>query len=180
MGRPKVRDPHTADLSTWLIIHAHTQLRLARPLAEDLRRPSERSAQPRRLAHPWPGPPGVPPPPREDCLSRRRAQTVQARTWTPTRLEEPQASPRLRAWEDRETNRNPHRTRLPETATRLMIKLNNPAGRIGFNDPNVTASTDDMTDDQDRRLPPEISMSIPSGSHAQSLRPACSKMAKTR
>lgn len=36
---PKVRDPHTADLWTWLIIAAHTQLRLARPLAEDLRRP---------------------------------------------------------------------------------------------------------------------------------------------
>lgn len=29
---PKVRDPHTADLWTWLIIAAHTQLRLARPL----------------------------------------------------------------------------------------------------------------------------------------------------
>jgi hypothetical protein len=46
---PKVRDPHTADLWTWLIIAAHTQLRLARPLAEDLRRPWERPAQPRRL-----------------------------------------------------------------------------------------------------------------------------------
>jgi hypothetical protein len=38
---PKVRDPRTADLWTWLIIAAHTQLRLARPLAEDLRRPWE-------------------------------------------------------------------------------------------------------------------------------------------
>jgi hypothetical protein len=28
---PKVRDPHTADLWTWLIIAAHTQLRLALP-----------------------------------------------------------------------------------------------------------------------------------------------------
>jgi hypothetical protein len=46
---PKVRDPHTADLWTWLIIVAHTQLRLARPLAEDLRRPWERPAEPRRL-----------------------------------------------------------------------------------------------------------------------------------
>ncbi|MEU3096507.1 hypothetical protein ABZ690_17335 [Streptomyces sp. NPDC006967] len=46
---PKVRDPHTADLWTWLIIAAHTQLRLARPLAEDLRRPWERPAEPRRL-----------------------------------------------------------------------------------------------------------------------------------
>lgn len=46
---PKVRDPHTADLWTWLIIAAHTQLRLARPLAEDLRRPWERATEPRRL-----------------------------------------------------------------------------------------------------------------------------------
>jgi hypothetical protein len=46
---PKVRDPQTADLWTWLIIAAHTQLRLARPLAEDLRRPWERPTEPRRL-----------------------------------------------------------------------------------------------------------------------------------
>ena len=46
---PKVRDPHTADLWTWLIIAAHTQLRLARPLTEDLRKPWERPAKPGRL-----------------------------------------------------------------------------------------------------------------------------------
>ncbi|BFO16036.1 hypothetical protein SHKM778_24240 [Streptomyces sp. KM77-8] len=46
---PKVRHADTADLWTWLIIAAHTQLRLARPLAEDLRRPWERPAAPRRL-----------------------------------------------------------------------------------------------------------------------------------
>ncbi len=47
---PKVRDPATADVWTWLVIAAHTQLRLARPLAEDLRRPWERPApEPRRL-----------------------------------------------------------------------------------------------------------------------------------
>lgn len=44
-----LRDPHTADLWTWLIIADHTQLRLARPHAEDLRRPWERPAEPRRL-----------------------------------------------------------------------------------------------------------------------------------
>ncbi|WP_224274395.1 NF041680 family putative transposase [Streptomyces sp. LS1784] len=46
---PKVRHADTADLWTWLIIAAHTQLRLARPFAEDLRRPWERPAEPRRL-----------------------------------------------------------------------------------------------------------------------------------
>jgi hypothetical protein len=46
---PKVRHADSADLWTWLVIAAHTQLRLARPLAEDLRRPWERPAEPRRL-----------------------------------------------------------------------------------------------------------------------------------
>ena len=46
---PKIRDPATADRWTWLIITCHTQLRLARPLAADLRRPWERPAPPGRL-----------------------------------------------------------------------------------------------------------------------------------
>ena len=46
---PKIRDPHAADRWTWLIITAHTQLRLARPLAEDLRLPWERPAPHGRL-----------------------------------------------------------------------------------------------------------------------------------
>jgi hypothetical protein len=41
---PKIRDPAAADRWTWLIITAHTQLRLARPLADDLRLPWERPA----------------------------------------------------------------------------------------------------------------------------------------
>jgi hypothetical protein len=36
---PKVRDPAAADRWTWLIIAVYAQLRLARPLAADLRRP---------------------------------------------------------------------------------------------------------------------------------------------
>jgi hypothetical protein len=40
--RPKLRSPQVADRWTWLVITAHTQLRLARPLAADLRRPWER------------------------------------------------------------------------------------------------------------------------------------------
>ena len=46
---PKIRDPHAADRWTWIIIACHTQLRLARPLAADLRRPWERPAPPGRL-----------------------------------------------------------------------------------------------------------------------------------
>jgi DDE superfamily endonuclease len=39
--RPKVRNPAQADRWTWLILVVYTQLRLARGLAEDLRRPWE-------------------------------------------------------------------------------------------------------------------------------------------
>jgi hypothetical protein len=46
---PKIRTPDAADRWTWLVLAAHTQLRLARPLAEDLRRPWERPARPGRL-----------------------------------------------------------------------------------------------------------------------------------
>jgi hypothetical protein len=46
---PKLRDPHAADRWTWLMIVVHTQLRLARPLATDLRRPWEKPLQPQRL-----------------------------------------------------------------------------------------------------------------------------------
>ena len=46
---PKLRDPAAADRWTWLVIAAHTQLRLARPLVADLRRPWERPAHPSRL-----------------------------------------------------------------------------------------------------------------------------------
>ncbi|WP_017584011.1 NF041680 family putative transposase [Nocardiopsis valliformis] len=46
---PRVRSPEAADRWTWLVIAAHTQLRLARPLVEDLRRPWERAARPGRL-----------------------------------------------------------------------------------------------------------------------------------
>ena len=46
---PKTRDPATADRWTWTTIAAHTQLRLARDLTTDLRRPWERPAAQGRL-----------------------------------------------------------------------------------------------------------------------------------
>jgi hypothetical protein len=46
---PKIRGPHAADRWTWLIIACHAQLRLARALAADLRRPWERPAPQGRL-----------------------------------------------------------------------------------------------------------------------------------
>lgn len=47
--RPKIRNPEAADRWTWLIIACHTQLRLARHLADDIRRPWERPTPPGRL-----------------------------------------------------------------------------------------------------------------------------------
>jgi hypothetical protein len=46
---PKIRDPAAADRWTWLIITVHAQLRLARPLADDLRLPWERPALPGQM-----------------------------------------------------------------------------------------------------------------------------------
>ena len=46
---PAIRDPAAADRWTWLVIAAHTQLRIARHLAADLRRPWEKPAAPGRL-----------------------------------------------------------------------------------------------------------------------------------
>jgi hypothetical protein len=46
---PQLRDPAAADRWTWLILAAHTQLRLARFLAQDLRRPWERPVPAERL-----------------------------------------------------------------------------------------------------------------------------------
>jgi hypothetical protein len=47
---PRIRTPEAADRWTWLILTAHTQLRLARHLTEDLRHPWEKPAtRPERL-----------------------------------------------------------------------------------------------------------------------------------
>ncbi|MFI2077688.1 NF041680 family putative transposase [Streptomyces triculaminicus] len=44
--RPRLRDPQAADRWTWLVIVAHTQLRLAAPLATDQRKPWEKTTRP--------------------------------------------------------------------------------------------------------------------------------------
>ncbi|WP_399919872.1 NF041680 family putative transposase [Streptomyces kanamyceticus] len=47
--RPKLRSPEAADRWTWLVIAAHTQLRLTREAAAHLRRPWEKPTEPARL-----------------------------------------------------------------------------------------------------------------------------------
>jgi len=53
--RPRVRTPEQADRWTWLLIAAYTQLRLARHLTDDLRRPWEQRATPRQAPRLSPG-----------------------------------------------------------------------------------------------------------------------------
>jgi hypothetical protein len=53
-ARPRVRDPRAADRWTWLMVAAHTQLRLARHLVEDLRVPGN-AHQPHRPGCPRSG-----------------------------------------------------------------------------------------------------------------------------
>jgi hypothetical protein len=47
--KAKLRTPQAGDRWTWLVLAAHTQLRLARPLAADLRRPWEKPMSPDKL-----------------------------------------------------------------------------------------------------------------------------------
>jgi hypothetical protein len=47
--RPRLRSSEAADRWTWLVIAAYAQLRLARPLVTDLRRPWEKPAAPNKL-----------------------------------------------------------------------------------------------------------------------------------
>jgi Transposase DDE domain len=49
LTRPRLRSPEQADRWVWLLIAAHTQLHLARDLAEDLRHPWERPLPADRL-----------------------------------------------------------------------------------------------------------------------------------
>nr|WP_281176172.1 NF041680 family putative transposase [Actinocatenispora sera] len=46
---PKLRDPAAAERWTWLVLAAYTQLRLARNVAADLRRPWEKPLPPQRV-----------------------------------------------------------------------------------------------------------------------------------
>src|SRR5207248_2503792 len=46
---PKTRTPEAADRWTWIMLAVYAQLRLARALAADLRRPWEKPAPPERL-----------------------------------------------------------------------------------------------------------------------------------
>ncbi|MEV0537898.1 NF041680 family putative transposase [Kitasatospora sp. NPDC050463] len=72
--KPRLRSPEAADRWTWLVIVAHTQLRLARPLAADLRRPWEKRAESNKLT---------------PARVRRGFRNLQAQSPTPARAPKP-------------------------------------------------------------------------------------------
>lgn len=84
---PKLREPDATDRWAWLVITAHTQLRLARPLAEDLRGPWERPARQGRLT-PARGPPRISPPPRQGPSTGRCIESQHRRPRPANRHEE--------------------------------------------------------------------------------------------
>ena len=116
---PKIRTPAAADRWTWLVITAHTQLRLARPLVADLRRPWERPAGPERLtpARVRRGFRNIRP---TTLLPTPCTQTQPARPRTPTRL--PQSAPRDQPRRRQDGQTRPDRQRTTP-AHRLKIKL---------------------------------------------------------
>ena len=71
---PRLRTPEAADRWTWLILAAYTQLRLARRLTTDLRRPWEKPRPPDRLS---------------PARVRRGFRNLRARVGTPTRAPKP-------------------------------------------------------------------------------------------
>ncbi|MFB7380373.1 NF041680 family putative transposase [Kitasatospora purpeofusca] len=71
---PRLREAEAADRWTWLIVTACTQLRLARPLAIDLRRPWEKPAEPNKLT---------------PARVRRGFRHLHARTSTPATVPKP-------------------------------------------------------------------------------------------
>lgn len=94
----KVRTPEQADRWARVVIAAHAQLLLARPLAADLRRPWEEKPDPARPLSPGPGPQGGPQHPPRPGHPRSCPETLPPRT--------------------RPAQRKQHRTRTPSPSPR--------------------------------------------------------------
>ncbi|WP_375336073.1 transposase [Nocardia sp. SYP-A9097] len=105
------------------VIAAHTQVRLARPLAADLRHRWEKPRRP-APAHPGQSPSRVPEPTCSPRMPGRRTQTHPARPGTTTRPPKPLPRNSLRRRQDRQTT---HRS-LPTRPSWLKNKLRSSTG----------------------------------------------------
>jgi hypothetical protein len=92
---PKIRNAEAADRWTWLVITAHTQLRLARPLSADLRRPWERPAAAGRLT---------------PTRVRRSFRNIRPRTSLPANAPKPTRPDPARAARSAPATTDPHPT----------------------------------------------------------------------
>ncbi|MFH9355546.1 transposase [Kitasatospora sp. NPDC017646] len=101
--RPKLREPSAADRWTALVLAVHTQLRLARPLSADLRRPWERPQPVERLS---------------PARVRRGFRNIRTRLLCPARVARPS-----RPGAGRPTGR-PNRRRAPTYDVGLALVTN--------------------------------------------------------
>jgi hypothetical protein len=116
--RPRIRTPEQGDRWTWLIVAAHTQLRLARHLTADLRQPWEKPVtEPHRLT-PARIRRGFAEPPPEDHPSGQCTETLTTWPRPPTRnQEQPTRSPPRR----RQT-RHQHHQHGPQDRLKLKVR----------------------------------------------------------
>lgn len=99
---PKLRIPEAADRWTWILIVAHTQLRLARPLAADLRRPWEKPTTSDRLT---------------PARVRRGFRNIRAHLACPTRVPKPRGAGPGKILVDKEQAENQeHLSAGPQTS----------------------------------------------------------------
>ncbi|MFJ9381961.1 transposase, partial [Streptomyces sp. NPDC101455] len=128
--RPRLREPAAADRWTALVMAVYTQLRLARPLAEDLKRPWERPLPVERLT-PQPSTPRVSPSPQVTAHPHETGETLPARPGTPTRQPQQAQAPRLR--------RRQRPARRHQANRRANRRTPNPLTTTGFISSSVQA-----------------------------------------
>ena len=97
----KVRAPEQADRWVRLVMAAHAQLLLARPLAGDLRRPWEKHPDPARPPAPGPGPPRVSQHPPRAGHTRPCRETLPPRARQAQRQQQRPSSPLPPSWRSR-------------------------------------------------------------------------------
>lgn len=118
--KPHLRTPEAADRWTWLMISAHTQLRLARHLVEDQPRPWERSVAMPRLLTPARVRRGFPQHPTDHAPASRRTETLTAWPRPPTRIAKRHTSDPTRPRQEPQKGQNGTGS---EDASRLNDKL---------------------------------------------------------
>lgn len=151
-GRPRLRSPETADRWTWLVVAAHTQLRLRRPAHHRPAPPMGEDQPPRPAPGPGPGPPRVSEHPTPLGKFGPCTQTLQARTGTAARHPEPNEGHPLRRGQNCQTTSHPDRTRpnrtgviTPTPPARPGRRFSNKLSLFFFFRPRTVSRTESLT-----------------------------------